>query len=96
MRFQLREPGPAAAAAAVAAEQTEEDVARQADAPAGGDADTEDSNDGAVNTDAPAGGDADAATAAGQPAAEEEETLQIIAQEPVQVPVAKGKKKGKK
>ena len=96
MRFQLREPGPAAAAVAVVPEPTDEDVAGKGDAPAGGDADTEDSNDGAVNTDAPAGGDADAATAAGQPAAEEDETLQIIAQEPVAAPVAKGKKKGRR
>ena len=90
MRFQLREPGPAAAAAVVP-EQTDEDVARKADASAGGDADTEDSNGGAVNTDVPAGGDADAAAAGGEPAAaggqpagEEEESLEIIAQEPVQ------------
>ena len=84
MRFQLREPGPAAAAAAVVPEQPDEDVAPRAD--------TEDSNDGAVNTDAPASGDADAADAAGQPAAEQEATgVQIIAQEPVQV--AKGKKR---
>ena len=93
MRFQLREPGPAAAAAAVVADQTDEDVARKADASAGGDADTEDSNGGAVNTDVPAGGDADAAAAGGQPAAA---GVSIIAQEPAQEPVVKPKKKAKR